>query len=148
MDSIQPVYTCILLHHFWSCQQRLLISERNKDTVVKVCIHFCCLIAVNVLPGRYTNLSRYSTSSMAQRTSLGLLVSLIEFMCVIAVQSVMTVTSLPKIQGVSQKSVINLTVVRGCLGKYFGIGNIGSQQLIKGWKTWVKLALCPCNKKW
>jgi len=36
------------------------------------------------------------------------------------------------IQGVSQKSVINLTVVRGCLGKYFGIGNIGSQQLIKG----------------
>jgi len=34
------------------------------------------------------------------------------------------------IQGVSQKSVINLTVVRGCLGKYFGIGNIGSQQLI------------------
>jgi len=51
------------------------------------------------------------------------------------------------IQGVSQKSVINLTVVRGCLGKYFGIGNIGSQQLIKGLKTWVKLALCPCNKK-
>ena len=36
------------------------------------------------------------------------------------------------IQGVSQKSVINLTVGRGCLGKYFGIGNIGSQQLIKG----------------